>query len=203
MKQELEIEYKNLLNRNEYQKILNCEFSILEPKQRAQKLIQTNYYFDTTEQQLKKAGAALRIRTLNSRHELTFKVPSVNFLMETNLDLTAAQTEHILNKGSLQLSELTKQKLDIGLSEINEHTVFKYFNHFKTTRYEKRVGENLLVLDQTTFQNEVVDYELEVEGQNPQATKTYFHSILDKYSIPARSTLPKIARAEKNKINPA
>lgn len=199
MKQELEIEYKNLLNQSEYQSILHYEFSNAELLQSTQKRIQTNYYFDTCDKKLKKEGAALRIRTQNSHNELTFKVPSANFLMETNLELTAAQTEYVLNKGSLQLSELTKQKLEIGLSEINEYTIFKYFNHFKTTRYEKKEGANLLVLDQTIFQNETIDYELEVEGQNPQAAKKFFQSILNKYSIPIRPTLPKIARAEKNK----
>lgn len=199
MIQELEIEYKNILTKNEYQRILNAEFKESDSGIHHHKIIQTNHYFDTKEKLLKNQSAALRIRVLDSKNELTFKVPSDDFLMETNLLLDDSQVTNILNKGYLMLKDLTENKLELNLNNINKESKFIHFNSFKTIRYEKKSDSNLLVLDQTFFQNEFVDYELEVEGDNPIEAKNYFDSILTSYSIPFRKTLPKIARAEKNK----
>ena len=198
MKQELEIEYKNLLTKSDYQKIFDSEFSLM-PHKGHQKIIQKNYYFDTKENLLKKQGAALRIRTTFNDNELTFKVPSDDFLMETNLKLKSEQVVDILKKSTLRINELTKEPIKINLKGINRNSLYIHFNSFKNIRFEKQVETNLLVLDQTTFQNGMIDYELEVEGQHPRLAKDYFHSILRKYSITHRPSSPKIARAEENK----
>ena len=199
MEQELEIEYKNLLTEDEYQTILENEYLKLNQDTDYQKISQTNHYFDTNKADLKKQGAALRIRTHNHSNELTFKVPSQDFLMESNFNLDKIQTEYILNKGSLKLSQLTSQPIELNLKNIDLNSTFIHFNTFSTLRYEKKDKHNLLVLDQSFFQNKTMDFELEVEGENPEDAKKYFNSILNKYNIPLRPALPKIARAEKNK----
>ncbi len=199
MKQELEIEYKNLLTEDEYQEILENEYLKLKKGKDYQKISQTNHYFDTKEKDLRKQGAALRIRTHDYNNELTFKVPSHDFLMESNFTLDKIQTEYILNKESLKISELTSQQIELNLKNIDLDSVFFHFNSFSTLRYEKKDKQNLLVLDQSFFQNKSMDYELEVEGENPEDAKEYFNLILNKYSIPLRPALPKIARAEENK----
>lgn len=196
--QELEIEYKNLLSKYDYNKILNNEFFQFNKKSYS-KILQENYYFDTKDQLLKDQKAALRIRKLANRSELTFKVPSGNFLMETNIPLLDSDLEKILKEKSLSLHFLTDESLDLKLNDINDCTIFYLINSFKTLRYEKKVNNNLLVLDQTRFQNQVIDYELEVEGKVPDDAKNYFNSILEKYSIPYRENKPKIARAQNNK----
>lgn len=196
--QELEIEYKNLLSKYDYNKILNNEFFQFNKKSYS-KILQENYYFDTKDQLLKDQKAALRIRKLANRSELTFKVPSGNFLMETNIPLLDSDLEKILKEKSLSLHSLTDESLDLKLNDINDCTIFYLINSFKTLRYEKKVNNNLLVLDQTRFQNQVIDYELEVEGKVPDDAKNYFNSILEKYSIPYRENKPKIARAQNNK----
>lgn len=48
------------------------------------------------------------------------------------------------------------------------------FNSFRTKRFEKQVGNHLLVLDQTTFQNLSVNYELEIEITNAESGKVFF-----------------------------
>lgn len=199
MEQELEIEYKNLLTEDEYQTILENEYLKLNQDTDYQKISQTNHYFDTNKADLKKQGAALRIRSHDYCNELTFKVPSHDFLMESNFNLDKNQTEYILNKGSLKLSQLTSQPIKLNLKNIDLNSTFIHFNTFSTLRYEKKDKHNLLVLDQSFFQNKTMDFELEVEGENPEDAKKYFNSILNKYNIPLRPALPKIARAEKNK----
>lgn len=199
MKNELEIEYKNLLTENEYQKILENEFLNVNTRTNYDKIIQVNHYFDTKNHSLKKQGSALRIRRSNDQNELTFKVPKDDFLMETNFSLGKQKTEAILDKKKFSLNTITNEKVTLNLDNINKETIFEHFNSFKNLRYEKKASKNLLVLDQTTFQNGRINYELEVEGENPIDAKDYFDSILAKYSIPFRESSPKIARAEINK----
>lgn len=196
MKQELEIEYKNLLNKDEYLRILDKEFMNLSSDHQ---IIQTNHYFDTSDQLLKKHQSAVRIRRLQTRNELTFKVPAQDFLMESNFSLDKIQTNLILDKKEFSLNEITDQKVDLKIPGLTNQSILKHFNQFTTVRYEKQIGDHLIVLDQTTFQNDVVDYELEVESSNPLAGKKFFDALLEKHSVPSRSTLPKIARAENNR----
>lgn len=196
MKQELEIEFKNQLTKNEYQSILQKDFINELTSIRVK---QVNHYFDTTEKLLKKNQSAVRIRITNTKSELTFKIPSQDFLMEKTFALKEEQVNSILHNKQFSLSGVTKQTIDLGIFGITNQTIFHHFNSFETLRYEKQVGDNLIVLDQTTFQNGVVDYELEVESLDPMEGQKFFESFLDTYSIPIRATLPKIARAESNR----
>lgn len=196
MEQELEIEYKNLLTKDEYQKLLVDEFT---KDASVQKIMQTNHYFDTPDKLLRKYQSALRIRRLDTRNELTFKVPAQEFLMESNFSLNQEQTDLILTQKQFSLSDITNKRVDLKVPGLTNETTFEHFNQFTTVRYEKKVGDHLMVLDQTTFQNDVVDYELEVESIDPLDGKNFFNSLLEKHSIPSRSTLPKIARAENNR----
>ena len=75
---------------------------------------------------------------------------------------------------------------------------FYLFTQFETIRNEKEVNGQLLVLDQTIFQNGVVDYELEVESQSPEAGLDFFNSFLEAHAIKKQKALPKIARAQQN-----
>lgn len=196
MKQELEIEYKNLLNPDEYHKILNGEFP---NKSTNHKIVQTNHYFDTQDKLLKKNQAAVRIRRLATENELTFKVPAQGFLMESNLILTDEQADFILDTKQFSLAEITSKEIDLNIPTLTNQSTFEHFNQFTTIRFEKQVDQHLIVLDQTTFQNGVIDFELEVETNDPTQGKVFFNTLLEKYGIPSRSTLPKIARAEKNR----
>lgn len=196
MKQELEIEYKNLLTKDEYIQIVDDEFMNLSSNH---KITQINHYFDTSDNLLKKHQAAARIRILDTRNELTFKVPAQGFLMESNFYLENEKVNVILDKKQFSLNEITDQKIDLEIPGLTKQSVLEHFNQFTTVRYEKQVGDHLMVLDQTTFQNSVVDYELEVESTDPLAGKKYFDSLLKKHDIPSRLTSPKIARAQKNR----
>ena len=128
---------------------------------------------------------------------MTLKVPSQGFLLETNISLSDNECSAILDANHIKLSDISS---DITIDDLKPDSVFYLFNQFETIRYEKDVDGHLLVLDQTTFQNGFVDYELEVESSSPEAGLVFFNSFLKKHSILEEKALPKIARAQHNKI---
>ena len=198
LNQNLEIEFKNELTEEEYFLLVKKEFEGLSHSKHM--TFQTNYYFDTISQLLKKQSSVLRIRVTEANNELTFKVPAQGFLMETNYTLTDDQVTEILQSRSLQLSSYIPSTLSIpALEHISKDTVFKLWNQFQTKRLEKQVGEHLIVLDQTTFQNGIVDYELEVEATEAESGRLFMNTLLDNYGISLRRSLPKIARADRFK----
>ena len=193
LEQNLEIEFKNLLTKSEYDTLLQTVFSDGNQK----KIVQTNYYFDTKDHQLKNQHSALRIRRTHSFNELTLKVPSQGHLLETNLSLRDNVCSEILKAKQLKLSTIYA---DIEIDSISNDSVFYLFNQFETVRFEQTRGDHLLVLDQTTFQNGMVDYELEVESPSATEGLQFFNAFLEKHLIPQKRALPKIARAQQNNI---
>lgn len=196
MEQNFEIEFKNMLTYEELQVILYHEFS----QKKRDYIKQSNYYFDTKNQDLKNQHSALRIRTTDSYNELTLKTPHEGFLMETNLNLSDNNVSEILNNKQFILSSyLTSKDIFDSLDSITEKSIFYLFNSFKTERLEKQVGNHLIVLDQTFYQNGNVDYELEIESTDAILGKEFFDSFLEKHEIISRPAKPKIRRAEENK----
>lgn len=195
MNQELEIEFKNELTESEYSMIFEKEFKDSNPEK--QMTFQKNYYFDTIEQLLKKQSSALRVRVTNFGNELTFKVPNRGFLLETNYNLHHNEVEQIIQSNQMKLSSYISSTDSIPeLEGLTKETMFYLFNQFETKRYEKEIDGHLIVLDQTTFQNGVIDYELEIETQDPKEGHTFFLDFLEKHGVSRRNSLPKIARAE-------
>lgn len=190
MDQNLEIEFKNMLTKKEYLKIKSKEFSTSSDNNHV--INQSNHYFDTKNQDLKSHDSALRIRKTDSFNELTLKSPSQGFLLETNVSLRDNEYSEILEAKQIKLSDYLS---GLDFEEISKDSVVYLFNHFETKRFEKQVGAHLIVLDQTTYQNEEIDYELEVESMDAVKGKEFFVSFLSKNSIPFRPAKPKIARA--------
>ena len=200
MEQNFEIEFKNLLMKEEYLEILAKEFPDTCNKENKQAIYQSNYYFDTKNQDLKKQHSALRIRVTGSYNEMTLKVPHEGFLMENNLHLSDNDTSEIINNQQIVLSTFTSLYSDFPFPKnITNDSILHLFNSFQTKRFEKNVKNHLIVLDQTTFQNGMTDYELEVESTNETEGKQFFDSILRDYAISTRESSPKIRRAEENK----
>ena len=73
----LEIEYKTLLDKEEYQSLLPL-FADTEL------VVQTNHYIDTPDQLIRKEKMALRVRTFTDQAELTLKVPEAVGHFETS-----------------------------------------------------------------------------------------------------------------------
>lgn len=182
---EKEIEFKNLLNETEYQYIFN-HFVLNE----VETINNYNYYYDYNEQ-LKHSNAILRIRQTDKKCELTLKVIKNNYNLEINIPIERASIPKEIKFSSLH-KDIKDELLKMGVTS----KYFELFQKTETLRKEKTIDYGLLVLDKTTFINNITDYELEFEVADYEKGKTEFNNILKNLNIEKRKALPKIARAE-------
>ncbi|MGX7112868.1 CYTH domain-containing protein [Gemella cuniculi] len=183
---EIEIEFKNLLTKEEYDKLFQT-FE-LEKKEAT---INKNYYYDDANNSLKKANAALRIRHTNTKSEITLKIKGEKQNIEINIPInkTTYPSEPVVLPIIPEeiLTELIRLKVAIKTPML--------FQKIETLRYEIELKTGLLALDKTTFKNNIVDYELEFETNNYDDGLKEFKKLLAKFSIIPRTAKPKIARA--------
>ncbi|WP_230126743.1 CYTH domain-containing protein [Bacillus sp. CECT 9360] len=191
MDQHIEIEFKNLLYRDEFDKLME-HFNVSE----TDFTTQLNHYFDTPLFELKDQKSALRIREKNERYELTLKQPAKDGLLETNLELTKKQADSMLKGTSLSESGIVRliETMDISPKSI------QYFGTLQTSRAELPYKEGLLVLDHSTYLNKE-DYEVEYEVSNKREGQEIFKNLLKNLNIPARTTENKIRRLYNAMVN--
>ncbi|WP_100011489.1 CYTH domain-containing protein [Lentibacillus sediminis] len=184
MTQEIEIEYKNLLTKQEFDRLLH---GIPFPEHGK---TQTNYYFETNDFQLKAHGSALRIREKNGDFRLTLKQPHPDGLLETHDELTEDEARKWLDGQISSKSNTEKQLWELGISPGD----LLLYGSLKTERRETSPSDQvLLVLDYSTY-NGQFDFELELEATSAAAGKQAFQSLLKTYNIPERETPNKIKR---------
>lgn len=104
----LEIEYKTLLNQDEYDRLVT-RFSHVKAIQ------QTNYYFETTNGDLRANRMSLRIRTLPDRAELTLKIPQTVGNNEHNEALTLKEARDFIKSHSIPDGEVKNLLLASGI----------------------------------------------------------------------------------------
>ena len=188
MTQEIEIEYKNLLEKAEYEKLLDA---LSFPEQGKD---QINYYFETADFRLKGKGAALRIREKNRTFQLTLKEPHPEGLLETHDTLTADEANAWLHNKPLPKEHTADQLNKLGV-RIEDLTLY---GKLTTNRRELAIRNVLLVLDFSTY-NGQSDYELELEAQDRSTGERVFHELLKEFDIPVRKTPNKIERFFKSR----
>ncbi|MER2063794.1 MAG: CYTH domain-containing protein [Alkalibacterium sp.] len=189
MRQEIEIEFKNLLTQQEFEKLKHVFFT-----ESAIPVTQENYYFDTKDFKLKQVRCALRIRMKEEAAEMTLKTPFEGHHTETTLDLSIDQAKGLIAMGSFPLPEairtvLVKEDIliDQDVSEVGR---------LKTERLEVEKPHSLIVLDKSYYAN-TIDYELEIESDSKSVGEEFFTQLLMEHAIPKRNTPNKIARAFK------
>ncbi|OJF96484.1 CYTH domain-containing protein [Alkalibacterium sp. 20] len=192
MKQEVEIEYKNLLTEEEYMKIKQIYF-----KDEAIPVTQENYYFDSEDHVLKRNQCALRIRTKENHAEMTLKTPFEGHHTETTIDLDPESAKKMIITGSFILpgdiiSVLKDQNISI------DPNVFIVAD-LKTERLEIINPHSIIVLDKSYYSDQQ-DFELEIESASKVTGEVLFNQILKDNAIPVRPTINKIARAFKAKF---
>jgi uncharacterized protein YjbK len=191
MSQEIEIEFKNLLTVQEFQKLIYY-FQVAPSDFKTQ----TNHYFDTPSFQLKEMSSALRIREINEVYTLTLKQPHGEDLLETHQVISLEDKKRFMEHGHLPNGEIMDRLfVDTIVSSLT------YFGSLKTTRAEIQYKDGKLVFDHSHYLN-VEDYELEYEVTNRQIGHEIFTDLLKKMNIPVRVTDNKIKRfyEEKRKM---
>ncbi|TFB15047.1 CYTH domain-containing protein [Filobacillus milosensis] len=181
--QEIEIEFKNILNEKQYNQLREKWFNDQEPKK------QTNYYFETDDFQLKNHQSALRIRKKNDQYIATLKQPRDEGLLETHDQLTDDEANQWFDNQVILKENIQKQlsPLNIDLDQIN------YKGELTTYRLEKSVNNFIVVLDYSRY-NGVEDFELEIESPLYQEGKAFFEQILDEHNIEKQPSINKIQR---------
>ncbi|SFL36567.1 Uncharacterized protein YjbK [Gracilibacillus orientalis] len=186
MSQEIEIEFKNLLTKDEYQQLVT-HFRSYELTEIEQK----NYYFETPDFQLKQHHAALRIREKKEKFQLTLKQPNPNGagLLETHCDITTDEAQQWINGHIILKDEIAKALSAISINMQN----LKYGGMLETYRLECTYDSTTIVLDKSHY-NDHTDYELELEAEDEQHGMTVFKELLSSHQIPKRKTANKIER---------
>ncbi|WP_246569592.1 CYTH domain-containing protein [Lentibacillus saliphilus] len=181
--QEIEIEYKNLLTKTEF-KHLKSQLDFPELPR-----VQTNYYFETDQFELKGKRSALRIRETQQTYTLTLKEPHPDGLLETHDRLNVDEAHEWLN-GHISFHPHTGKQLN-SMNIASE--ALSLFGQLTTKRWETRYKGVLVVLDHSHY-SDVEDFELEVEGPTQEAVSTVFNELLSEHNIPIRKTPNKIER---------
>jgi uncharacterized protein YjbK len=184
MNQEIEIEFKNLLSKEEFYSLLK-EFSVSEN----QFILQQNHYFDTASFSLKEKGAALRIRYKKQSYTLTLKQPMVEGILETHQVLTDEEANCMLNGGPLVVGDVYSIIEALGVNPSN----IQFLGTLETNRAQINYHGGLLVFDHSRYLN-TEDFEIEFEAKEYTKGQQDFLTLLEQHKIPVRDTENKIRR---------
>lgn len=183
MSQEIEIEYKNLLTKEEFDYLLTS-LPFTEASE-----TQVNYYFETQDLKLSKKSSALRIRLKHNNYQLTLKEPHDLGILETHDTLSEKEAIAWLEGDIIEKEHTLKQLTELGVASKD----LIYYGSLTTVRYETSFNGVLLVLDYSTY-NGQSDYEFELEAPNRSLGLQNFNTILARHQIQKRHTPNKIER---------
>lgn len=181
MHTEKEIEFKNLLTKDEFQQLIK-HFNIKQSDFQTQ----TNYYFDTPNQYFKNKKMGFRLRVLPTRNELTLKVP---------------ESEHIMNETTQLLSDIEKNDILNNLcfpslpflQQIKNEGPLACIGSMQTNRAQINYEKGTLFFDHSIY-SQTEDFEVEYESIDVENGRKKFLQLLEVHSIPLRYTDKKIAR---------
>lgn len=185
MSQELEIEFKNLLTSDEFNKLKR--YFLVEDHDYFE---QKNSYFDTQSLWLRKNNSALRIREKNNQYILTLKQATHEGMLETHHPLTESEAIQFIEKPELPPGQIQEILEDLCR---NDHASLQLLGELTTYRAETPYKNGLIVLDHSLYLGQD-DYELEYEVPDFEEGKANFFSLLEEFNIPKRKTQNKIAR---------
>lgn len=183
MSQEIEIEYKTLLTKEEFEEIKK---SLPFPTHAVE---QTNYYFETRQFHLKENRSALRIREKEGGYTLTLKEPHAEGILETHDSLLEEEFLNWINGKPIKKPNVAEQLRRLGV-EMND---LVYFGSLKTERTTFEKHGILYMLDKSYYHGKV-DYELEIEATTREEGWKAFTTILQRFDIPKRDSITKIER---------
>ncbi len=185
MTQEIEIEFKNIVTKNDFETLLTA-FEI----DNSQFKKQINHYFDTTNFQLKSHKCALRIREKSEKYTMTLKQPHEVGLLETHQALTKDEAEIALKGGPLPKGSLAEHLFNSFEIDIKE---CRFLGTLITKRAEIPYIGGTLVFDHS-FYLDVEDFEIEYEVTDEQKGKDIFAKLFLQNNIPMIKTENKIRR---------
>ena len=173
MSNNIEIEAKVILSRQDYKKV----FDTLKTKI-TDTHTQTNFYIDSQDRVLKKNDIALRIREYNRTYVLTCKTPLSEGLLEKNQELSEKVALEMINLNRFTSGGIQDflELLDIDVSNL------EVLASLTTRRNELSIDSSKISLDENTYGNKV-DYEIEVEDSAMKLAEDRIEEILKPLGI--------------------
>lgn len=179
-----EIEFKQILTKDLYDKIFKTYFANKQP------FTQTNFYIDTKDFKLRDHHSALRIRIKDSQYEMTLKVPAEVGLTEYNYN---TDIKPIIDN-FIPFSKLPDDIRDIVKNQFNVlDNELVILGDLTTHRLETNYHGELLVLDKSEYLNKV-DYELEFEVHSYEDGYKKFKQLLQEFNMKHEKPLNKVQR---------
>ncbi|MCI2773483.1 CYTH domain-containing protein [Staphylococcus petrasii] len=178
-----EIEFKQLLDSQTYDKFRAAFFENAEP------FMQTNYYIDTPDFKLRDHKSALRIRVKNGTYEMTLKVPAEVGLTEYNHMVDIIPSIDLAISKSELPNDIKTILDDYG---VEEHEL-SILGALTTYRMETHYQDELLVLDKSEYFDKT-DYELEFEVHDYESGLEKFNALLSKFDLKHQIPKNKVQR---------
>lgn len=178
MNDPIERELKILISREEYEKIIHSyDFE--------KQIKQTNTYYDTQDNQIKKCNGALRIRKINNQNIFTLKIKKddiTHYEYEKQIDVDTIK--EIKDPEILEWCSMHHISLDV--EPIVSFTTYRSVLNLK----QAQICADITMFDQAT------DYEIEYEYRYEHDGISYFNQILEPIHKQYIKNCPsKIARA--------
>lgn len=183
----LEIEFKNLLNKQDFYRL--CTMFKIGTQDFT---LQKNYYYDTDEVLADKL-MALRIRQRAGVTLITLKqkaVQSKHAQIEITEPFTATINELLTNPHSV-LPKPINNHLAMEQVVLTELTCI---GHIETLRKELDYQGGTLCLDYSRFNSNQIDYELEFEFDSINDGETIFDNFLLQHNIQRKPAKNKVSR---------
>ena len=173
MSNNIEIEAKVILSRQDYKKV----FDTLKTKI-TDTHTQTNFYIDSQDRVLNKNDIALRIIEYNRTYVLTCKTPLSEGLLEKNQELSEKVALEMINLNRFPSGGIQDflELLDIDVSNL------EVLASLTTRRNELSIDSSKISLDENTYGNKV-DYEIEVEDSAMKLAEDRIEEILKPLGI--------------------
>ena len=179
----LEIEYKVMISKEDFIKLNN-----LLAKNNFKYYEQTNYYYDTINDDLKTNNYSLRIRHIEnlSKYIITLKIAELIGKMEYEYEIDSLSLDKVPPK---IIEKLSKINVVVNNLELK--------GSLKTIRKEIVIDNSIVCLDFNTYNNNE-DYEIECESSSMEKAKQIINTLVNKYGISyIPSKYSKVARALK------
>lgn len=177
-----EAEFKTLLTKEEYDKLLTMfdgnKFDH-----------QTNHYFDTIRFSLKAIDASLRVKERDDVLELTLKKKKGYQIVEYKEPLTQEEFNGLKETGYIENDKIRSETASI----IQNQKVQNYLS-LSTNRMYLPFKNGILFIDESTYLGEI-DYELEYQATSYHEGKKEFISLIAELAIQYKKAEKKIKRA--------
>lgn len=187
MSNQIEIEAKALLTKEDYEKLIG-----IFGDQYA--YFQTNFYIDSPERILHENNLSLRIREKDCKHELTLKTKLAEGRLEQNVYISSDQYEDF-KKGVFPEGDIKNTIAEKGI-DVNKLGVI---GSLTTKRVDFPYKGGFLSIDMNTY-GDKEDYEIELEHSSMDEAITHLKGLLEENGIEFKENLEtKTSRALKGK----